>query len=218
MIVISVTNLIKASEDAEFPTILKFLLEKCKRKQLFFPVFMNLETVIPAHLLWTHCQHLLWIGSDPLFTLLLFDWFGSKVIEGAGAILSCVCRSCTTAAFRIRELLRWNKLSSPHLRARSILLRAETLSGWVDKNPIQRIKNITLQEGHNIFLNLVPTEGTKVFSWPRLWWENERFVCGYTLHIQPQVPVHINLCFIFYGICKNKVNSKAGEGPKTNHL
>lgn len=122
---------------------------------------MNLETFIPPLLHWTHCQHLLWIGSDPLFTLLLFDWFGSKVIKGAGAILSCVCRSCTTAASRIRELLRWNKLSSPHLRARSILVRAETLSGWVDKNPIQRIKTITLQGGHNIFLNLVQQKENK---------------------------------------------------------
>lgn len=104
-------------------------------------------------LLWTHCQHLLWMGSDPLLTLLLFDWFGSKVIEGAGAIFSCVCRSCISASLSIREFLRKNNLPPPHLRARSILLRAETSSGWIDKNPIQRIRTITLQEGHNIFLH-----------------------------------------------------------------
>lgn len=128
-------------------------------------------------LLWFHLcilcedrQHLLWMGSDPFFTLLLLDWFGSNVIAGAGAIFSCVCRSCMSTAFRIRELLRKNNLPSPHLRAISILPRAETIFGWIFKNPIQRIRTITLQEKQHIFLHLKRNRR-----------ENKCFVCGYTL-------------------------------------
>lgn len=74
-----------------------------------------------------HCdllQHLLWIGSDPLRTLRFCDSFGSNVAAGEGAIPRGTFKS---SCFRILDVVK----------ARSKLLKPETLSIWIDKNPIQ---------------------------------------------------------------------------------
>lgn len=89
-------------------------------------------------------QHLLWMGFDRLLTLLLFDWTGTNITEGVGAMFNCSRSSSTSTLFRNRGFLR-------NLRARSMLLRLETCSGWLNRYPIKTRKLIILQVGLFIF-------------------------------------------------------------------
>lgn len=104
-------------------------------------------------------QHLLWMGSDPLRTLLWHDLFGSKASEGTGAKLGGGVFSTSTkpTAFRTREFLR----------ARSMILRPETLSGCIDRNPIQTRNMSILQVEKPIFFNSPNSEGF-VWRWKSL--------------------------------------------------
>jgi len=79
----------------------------------------------------------LWIGSDPFWTVLLFDWLGSNVNEGGGAKSNCDCKSSTATAFRPRAIWASGDCLWSHLRARSLLLRPETMPGWEAKIPTQ---------------------------------------------------------------------------------
>ena len=83
-------------------------------------------------------QLLLWIGSGPFLTVLLFDWLGSNVvIEGAGANSSCDCKSSIATPFTTRAIRASGDCLWSHLRARSLLLWPETMHGWEAKIPTQ---------------------------------------------------------------------------------
>lgn len=79
-----------------------------------------------------HFQHLLWMGSDPLGTLLFSDWFGSTgAAVGVGARLCFLRRASTTASSESNNLrgmffTRRSLFSVCHLRARPLFVRAET--------------------------------------------------------------------------------------------
>lgn len=68
-------------------------------------------------------QVLLWIGSDPLRTFLLLDWFGSKVSFTWAGFL-CVAMLVVSAA----KSMRWS--STPCLRKRRAALEPQTGRGW----------------------------------------------------------------------------------------
>lgn len=128
-------------------------------------------------------QHLLWMGSDPLLTLLLFDWFGSNIIEGVGAMLKFSCSSWTSTPFRTREFLR-------NLRARSTLLRPETCPGCVTRSPTKVRKMTTLQAG-NFILDISSLQRTRLnmnellFSCLRKYDEDKWHLCPELLFLMP---------------------------------
>ncbi|KAG6410282.1 hypothetical protein SASPL_128336 [Salvia splendens] len=77
---------------------------------------------------------LLCIGSDPPRTVLFSDWLGSKVIAGEGAALNGLSPSSSKA----RRSLPPPPPPVPRLRARLMLLVAETVSGWMESSPTQK--------------------------------------------------------------------------------
>ncbi|KAG5027987.1 hypothetical protein JHK87_011501 [Glycine soja] len=68
-------------------------------------------------------------GNNYLTSIKVPQQRGSKVIEGAGANSTFDCKSSTATAFRMRKLLTNGNSPSSHLRARSLLLKPETLNG-----------------------------------------------------------------------------------------
>jgi len=121
----------------------------------------------------------LWIGSDPFRTVLLFDWLGSNVvIEGAGANSSCDCKSSIATPFTTRAIRASGDCLWSHLRARSLLLRPETVHGWEaniptqskTKNPL-KVKKLIM----SIAMDNLEGEKIKAFS---VWSKEEKvLVC-----------------------------------------
>lgn len=129
-------------------------------------------------------QDLLWIGSDPPFTVLFSDWFGSKVIAGEGAILNAISSSSKATPLRLRKLLR----------ARSMFLDAETVSGWMDRNPTQnKTRTATLYVERHISA-AEETKWDKVSTLVQEWWENGFFVWKWG------ISVCLNALFVL-GMC-----------------
>lgn len=150
----------------------------------------------------------MWIGSDPFRTVLLSDWLGSNVNEGAGAKSNCDCKSSIATAFRTRAIWASGDCLWSHLRARSLLLRPETMPGWEAKIPTQTKTKNPLKDKKLISFGVENLEEEWV-------WSKEEKVVGlklsvylsYFLLVSHSSTTRIILQFIFYGIRKFKSKS-----------
>lgn len=76
-------------------------------------------------------QLLLWIGSDPFLTVLLFDWLASNVIEGDGAKSISDSKPSTATPFNTWETC-----------TRFLVLKPHAMYEWEANIPTQtKIKN-----------------------------------------------------------------------------